>query len=173
MYCDIEMLQLDQTVHEVLLSNQVLFLSPPLEQARAEWIASFHHYISLLCTLPRITSSRFQVFADTSADGPKDYWDVLATLNADILCLPFAAIESKVAEAKAFVHQWLQYQALWDVSAADIFEKVGKDVGKWCQLLTDIKKARSAIDSVDEEKSFGPIVINHKQVSSNTNTVKT
>jgi dynein heavy chain 1 len=36
---------LDQTVYEILLSNQLLFLSPPLEQARVEWIAALHHYI--------------------------------------------------------------------------------------------------------------------------------
>jgi dynein heavy chain 1 len=39
---------LDHTVHEILLSNQILYLSPPLEQARQDWIATLHAYIDPL-----------------------------------------------------------------------------------------------------------------------------
>lgn len=155
---------LQQTVHEVVLSNQVLSLSPPLEQARADWIASLQHFTSIATALPRIISTRLKVFAQGN-DGPTDYTDLLTKINGSVFSAALYAIESKVKEAREYAHQWLQYQALWDASIADVTERLGKDVARWNQLLLEIKSARKTIDGVHEQRSFGPIVINHKQVS--------
>ena len=163
-----ELLDVGQTVHEILQVNQILHLSPPLEQARAAWISSFHQYLSITCSLPRIVSSRYQVFADT-IDGPKDYLTILSNIENDLLRLPYQVIESKLDEAKIYVQRWLQYQALWDVSVAVIAERVGRDIRKWQQLLLEIKTSRSTIESADEERAFGPIVINYRQVQNKVN----
>ena len=40
----------------------------------------------------------------------QDYSDVLQKMDAETLRGPFAAIESKLAQAKDYVEQWLQYQ---------------------------------------------------------------
>lgn len=160
--------RLDQTVHEILLANQILYLSPPLEQARAEWIQAFHQYLAIASTLPRLVKSRFQVFAEVD-NSVKDYSNVLYTIDSDTLSNAFIAIEQKLSLANNHVQQWLQYQALWDASFLVIAEKLGRNVTRWRQLLSEIKAARSTIDSVDDETCFGPVVINHRQVQHKVN----
>ena len=159
---------LDQTVHEVLLSNQILYLSPPLEQARREWIAAFHSHVAIITSLPRLISTRYQVFASSSSER-SDYADILRFLPTDVVRLPFAAIEEEIAAADSCVQQWLQYQALWDASVAVASDRLGNDISLWQQLLNEIRSARVTIDSAEEERSFGPIVVNHRQVQKRVN----
>lgn len=52
--------EIQPTIHEILLSNQILYLSPPIEMARSECISAFYSYTSIVATLPRIAGSRFQ-----------------------------------------------------------------------------------------------------------------
>ena len=163
-----EKLTLDPTLHEVLLSNQILFVAPPLEQARIDWIAAFHQHVSIVCTLPRISSSRFNVFAGATV-GPSDYSSTLLLIDQSVLAEPFIVMEQKLAQAKEYTEQWLQYQALWDASSSELAEKVGRDIRKWQQLLSEIKSARTTIDSNTEELSFGPIIVNHRQVQNKVN----
>jgi dynein heavy chain 1 len=163
-----EKLTLAPTLHEVLLSNQILFVTPPLEQARIDWVSAFHQHVSVVCTLPRISSSRFNVFAGAT-DGPSDYSSTLQMMDQIALREPFVIMEEKLAQAKAYTQQWLQYQALWDVSSVVLVEKMGIDISKWQQLLNEIKSARTTIDSATEEMSFGPIIVNHRQVQNKVN----
>ena len=163
-----ETLILSPTTHEVLLSNQMLFLAPPLEQARVEWVASFHHHLSVVCTLPRLSSSRFNVFAGATV-GPTDYSSTLQLFEPALLKNAFILMEEKLSLAEVYAQQWLQYQALWDASSAVLSERMGRDIVKWQQLLGEIKAARGGIDSTCEEASFGPIIINHRQVQSKVN----
>eukprot|EP01041_Mallomonas_annulata_P000303 gene303-544_t len=164
----VEYLEMDQTVHEVLLANQTLYIAPPLEQARSVWVASFHHHMSVSCTLPRITSTRYQVFAE-AVDGPKDYSNIISMVDPKDLRLPYTVVEDKVSQAKIYAQKWLQYQALWDVSVAVVADRVGRDISKWQQLLQELKASRSTIESADEEEIFGPIVINYRQVQNKVN----
>jgi dynein heavy chain 1 len=108
------------------------------------------------------------VFAGAT-DGPSDYSSTLQMMDQKALCEPFVIMEEKLAQAKAYTQQWLQYQALWDVSSAVLVEKMGRDISKWQQLLNEIKNARTTIDSATEEVSFGPIIVNHRQVQNKVN----
>lgn len=162
------LLPLDQTVYEILLSNQILYLSPPLDQARVEWISSFHQFIGIAASLSRIVSSRLHVFAKTST-GPKDFSDVLQQVDSTIMRSAFDAIEVRIQQAYEYVAQWLQYQTLWDASVSEIADRLGREIPKWCQLLSDIKASRATIETADDEKSFGPLVINHRQVQNKVN----
>lgn len=162
-------LELDQTVYELLLSNQVLYVSPPLEQARVEWISLLHQYLGIITNLPRLVTSRFNVFANASSDNLKDFSNLLSKIHPEILRKPLKIIEDKFSEARVYSNQWLQYQSLWDMTISNISDRLGKDISKWLQLLTEIRNARSTIDVTDDEKSFGPIVINHQQIHSKVN----
>lgn len=164
----VETIQLEQTVHEIVLSNQILFLTPTLEQARKYWMTDFHNYLAVVATLPRIVSTRFQVFAESQSDGG-NYGDLLFALEPKLLKQPFLVIEDKIQQAGLYVQQWLQYQALWDASFQVIADRIGNDINKWQQLLDEIKEARKTIETVEEEKLYGPIVINHKQVQNKIN----
>eukprot|EP01032_Pedospumella_encystans_P010301 gene10301-12053_t len=165
---DSKVLRLAPMVHEILLSNQILSVSPPLEQARIHWIQQLHEWVAVALTLPRIVTSRYQVFAEADSS-PKNFADILKTISAEVLQQPYLVIEEKIAQAKEYVVQWLQYQALWDASSAVVAERLDRDIPKWQQLLTEIKLARMSVDSTQEEKLFGPIVVNHRQVQSKIN----
>jgi dynein heavy chain 1, cytosolic len=156
---------LDQTVHEILLSNQLLYLSPPLEQARAEWITSFHQFIAMACTLPRIVSSQFNVFPGSALKAvSQDYSSILQTMSVDVLRKPYLVIEEKLSAAKSYVQQWLQYQVLWDVPVSAVTDRIGREIDSWQKLLLGVKAARATIESQKDETSFGPIVINFRKV---------
>lgn len=158
-----DMVSLPMTLHEVLISNQRIFVSPPLEESRVEFITNYHSHISVICTLPRIVSSRYEVFADAK-DGPNDYSSLLAGLPTDISHLPYLEIEQHMNTAKAFLKEWMQYQALWDLPLTALAESAGQDFAKWQRLLAEMKASRSTLDRADEETVFGAIVINHRQV---------
>ena len=161
-------LVMEHTVHEIVLSNQVLDVSPPLEHTRKYWITELHNHISVVGTLPRVMASRYQVFAEAET-GPGNYTNLLPTLDAKLLRQPYLVVEEKLNKARQYVQQWLQYQTLWDASSAVITDRLGRDVPKWQQLLSEIKAARSAVDSSVDEELFGPVVINHKQVQNKIN----
>lgn len=162
-------LTLGETLHEILLSNQILFLNPPLESSRAEWVASIHRHISVVSALPRLSGTRYNVFSQESENTQKDFSNVVFKLGPEILSRPFSVIEEKIHNAKLFVRQWLQYQALWDASAQVLVDKLGTHIGRWRQLLIEIKAARATIESSSEEMRFGPIVINYRQVQNKIN----
>lgn len=159
---------LDPVFHEIILSNQVLYVQPPLEQTRKYWILEFHQFLAMPCTLPRLTSNRFKVFG-SSTGKVATYEDILSTIDSEILRDAYLVIERKVTAGIKFANQWLQYQALWDASVSAVTESLAQDLTKWQLFLEDIRKARSSIDTAGEEKTFGPIVVNHRQVQNKIN----
>lgn len=76
----------------------------------------------------------------------------------------YTTIENKLNEVQSYVNIWLQYQALWDMEANTVYNKLGNDLVKWQQLLGEIKRARTTFDNSNTWKNFGPIVIDYGQV---------
>ena len=172
----IDTIYLDQTVHEILLSNQLLYLNPSLEVARTEWLNTFHHHIQIVSALPRIVSHRYDVFSasdsSTSLDAAassKFYTNIMYNIDGNVLSKAYFAIEDKLIQASNYSQLWLQYQALWDISVSFISDKLGSDIPQWRQLLSEVKDARNTIDTVSNEEIFGPIVINYSQVQNKIN----
>eukprot|EP01039_Chlorochromonas_danica_P002781 gene2781-3035_t len=159
---------LTPSYHELSVSNQLIYVQPTLETTMRYWIREYHEFIAVICTLPRIAAGRFQVFAEASK-AKADYSDLLERLDSDILLLPYSTVTKKVNAARAHILDWLQYQALWDASISTIAEHLGKNLDYWRQFLTDIKTARAAIDVEDDERAFGPIIINHRQAQNKIN----
>eukprot|EP01038_Epipyxis_sp_PR26KG_P004455 gene4455-6300_t len=163
-----KIVELESITHEILIANQILYLSPPIEYAKSHWISEFHKYIATACILPRIVPSRFKAFAEVEI-GPQDYSNILTMLDGNALKQPYLAIDKKVTEAKAYAQQWLQYQALWDASVVVIADRLGRNIPMWQQLLKEIKSARTTVDTEKDEMQFGQVVINHKQVQNKIN----
>lgn len=161
-------LQFEPTLHDVSLSNQVLFVEPPLEQTRKYWIFEYHQYLGVACSLPRLVAQRVQVFAESSRV-QEDYALIMNQLEVEVLKKPYLAIENKVSAAREYANQWLQYQTLWDASVTNITDMLEQDLKKWQKFLEDIKIARTTVDSEQDQKSFGPIVINNLQVQNKIN----
>ncbi|KAI0665821.1 dynein heavy chain [Trametes maxima] len=135
-------LTLAPTVHEIQIQNQVIFLDPPIEHARAVWVHQLHEWLGTVCHLRRIQSSRYEIGLQMQGHTVTDLtYTSLLTRFPDNMALekPFALIEQKVQSLKDY------------------------------QLLTEIKKARSTFDTSETQKSFGVCVIDYEQVRARVN----
>ncbi|KIY49803.1 hypothetical protein FISHEDRAFT_72429 [Fistulina hepatica ATCC 64428] len=160
-------------VHEVRIQNQVIFLDPPIEYARASWIKQLHDWLGVVCRLRRIQSSRYEIGLQMQSTLAleTDYTSLLTKFpDAHALQRPFSLIESKVQELTQYVSKWLQFQSLWDLEAESVFNRLGDSLANWQQLLTEIKRARGTFDTSETERSFGAVcVVDYEQVQARVN----
>ncbi|KAK3828336.1 MAG: dynein heavy chain [Benniella sp.] len=156
-------------VHEIRIKNQVMYLDPPVEQARASWYSQLHDWLSVVCTLNRIQSSRYEIGLVHEKVEDLTYSDLLTKIPDESLSRAYDVIEKKVTQVKEYVDIWLQYQSLWDLEVQATVHILGEDLAKWQQLLLEIKKARSTFDNSETEQSFGAAVIDYEQVQSKVN----
>ncbi|KAI8066635.1 dynein heavy chain [Gongronella butleri] len=158
-------------IHEIRIRNQVMYLDPPIEQARTSWWSQLHDWLAIICHLPRIQSSRYEGGLNVK-DNPlieKDYASLLTCLGDSSLEQAYQIIEAKIRQVADYVNIWLQYQSLWDLEASHVFAILEDDLNKWQQILLEIKKARSTFDNSETEQSFGPLVVDYEQVQSKVN----
>ncbi|KAF7760646.1 hypothetical protein Agabi119p4_10055 [Agaricus bisporus var. burnettii] len=158
-------------VHEIRIQNQVIFLDPPIEYARATWVKQLHDWLGIVCRLRRIQSSRYEIGLQMQKASAVElsYVSLLTRFTDDTLEKPFQLIENKVQQLKDYVAKWLQFQSLWDLEAEYVFNRLGDSLSHWQQLLIEIKKARSTFDTSETSKSFGVCVIDYDQVQSRVN----
>ncbi|KAL1922601.1 uncharacterized protein VTP21DRAFT_10140 [Calcarisporiella thermophila] len=160
-------------VHEIRIRNQVMYLDPPIEQARANWFSQLHDWLAVVCNLPRIQSSRYEIGLNVATPGVNgeltNYVNLLTSLPDGSLEGAYSIVENKVREVSEYVGIWLQYQSLWDLESSYVIKILGEDLAKWQQILLEIKKARATFDNSETEQSFGPIVVDYEQVQSKVN----
>ncbi|KAJ6620693.1 dynein heavy chain, N-terminal region 1-domain-containing protein [Mycena sp. CBHHK59/15] len=162
---------LKPVVHEIRIQNQVIFLDPPIEYARANWIRQLHDWLGVVCRLRRIQSSRYEIGLQMQGTSATEttYTSLLTHLPDTVLEGPFSLIELKVQQLKEYVGKWLQFQSLWDLEAEYVFSRLGDSLAHWQQLLTEIKKTRSTFDTSDTQKTFGVCIIDYEQVQAKVN----
>lgn len=148
-----------------------MFLDPPLEEARVNWIGQLHDWLGIITNLPRIQSSRYDEGLSHRKDSSinRTFLELIPKLPKGMLEKAYGIIETKLEEVQKYVNVWLQYQALWDMEANTVYSKLGNNLVKWQQLLGEIKKARTTFDNSDTQKIFGPIVIDYAQVQASVN----
>ncbi|KAJ2682626.1 dynein heavy chain, partial [Coemansia spiralis] len=56
-------------VHELRIRNQVMFLDPPLENARASWVQQLHSWLAAVCCQRRPQAARYEVAAGGGSGG--------------------------------------------------------------------------------------------------------
>ncbi|KAI0727592.1 dynein heavy chain, N-terminal region 1-domain-containing protein [Fomitopsis betulina] len=164
-------LSLKPIVHEIRIQNQVIFLDPPIEHARQNWVKQLHDWLGVVCRLRRIQSSRYEIGLQMQGHTTTEstYTSLLTHFTDATLERPFQLIEQKVQQLKEYVAKWLQFQSLWDLEAEYVFSRLGDSLANWQQLLTEIKKARSTFDTSETQKSFGVCVIDYEQVQARVN----
>ncbi|PWZ01334.1 cytoplasmic dynein heavy chain 1 [Testicularia cyperi] len=159
--------------HEVRIQNQVIFLDPPLEHARASWFRQLHEVLSVVCCLRRVQSSRYEIGLQMRSNSQRpteqDYTSLLTRFQDDSLERPFVLIEAKLAEVGSYVSKWLQFQSLWDLESEHVFARLGDSLANWQQLLAEIRRTRATFDNSDSQRSFGICVIDYDQVQSKVN----
>lgn len=162
-------------VHEIRIQNQVIFLDPPIEYARATWIKQLHDWLGVVCRLRRIQSSRYEIGLQmqnpsTITAAETTYTSLLTRFpDPAFLQKPFSLIELKVQHLTSYVAKWLQFQSLWDLEPDYVFARLGDSLAAWQQLLTEIKKARSTFDTSETQRNFGACVVDYEQVQARVN----
>ena len=158
----------EKFTYSIVLRNRVLQLEPPLENARIAWVDQLHTFTGIVCALPRLQSERYDNALSggrgAQADQPRTYGDVLTELPASVVSEPYRIIELGLAKASAYVHEWLQYQALWDMETSRLFAHLEADLPRWQQVLNEIKQARATFDNFESQRQFGVIVIEYARV---------
>jgi dynein heavy chain 1, cytosolic len=159
------------STHEVRIRNQVIYLDPPIEDARTNWYNQLHEWLAIVCGLPRLQSSRYDI--DLQVRGASTcestYSNLLTQIPGNSLEKAYEIIETKLKEVSEYVNIWFQFQSLWDLEANNVYAHLGDDLQKWQQILTEIKKSRTTFDNSDTSRSFGPIEIDYQQAQSKVN----
>lgn len=162
--------QLRILVHEISMRNQVISLEPPLEFARASWLSQLHDWLGIVCRLPIVMSSRYEMKVDiTTKDRGLPLFTYLPSRCMTDLSTVYQLIEGKLDEVATYVHKWLQFQSLWDLQSDYVYDLLGEDLAKWLQLLQEIRKTRSTFDTSESSHSFGTLNIDYEQVQMKVN----
>jgi dynein heavy chain 1 len=156
-------------VHEITMQNQVIYLDPPPEFARAEWISEFHNWLGVICHLPMIKASRYEMKMALEPTQRDVSFAYLPRLCMDSVCTVYSSIEQRIQEVGTYVDKWLQFQSLWDLQSEHVYDILGEDLNKWLQLLQEIRKSRSTFDTSDSSRSFGNVTIDYEQVQTKVN----
>ena len=153
------------TVHEIKLKDQILFLDPPLEEARAFWTTLFHRQLFTICGQNRIEATQYDVLKQYTK---RDYTNLLADIMNDIV-QAYKVLDEVLGQCEGYVKTWLGYQALWDTQASDVYNELGENIELWQQLLEEIKQNRITFDNSETEIHFGAVVIDYKAVQAKVN----
>ncbi|KAK8843995.1 hypothetical protein IAR55_006788 [Kwoniella newhampshirensis] len=164
-------IHIEPLVHEIRIRNQVIYLDPPIELARHEWLGKFEDVLCVVCNLHRIRSSRYEISLQVDEASVEDttYIGLLTTFADGTLDKPLNLIENKVQSVSAYVDKWLQFQSLWDLEAEYVYSRLGDSLADWGQLLLDIRQARTTFDTADTKKEFGVCIIDYANAQSKVN----
>lgn len=156
-------------VHELRILNNTLSLDPPKEAAIARWTRHFHDTIGMVLNLPRLQAMRFESLNTRSAakaGSEEKHQALLRMIDEKIVQDAYETINDMVQNMQTYVSGWLQYQALWEISNSIVLQRLGDDLGKWNAMLTEIKALSARFESSEQQKSFGPIVVDYRLVQS-------
>lgn len=156
-------------VHELAMRNQVIYVEPPLEHGRASWFLHLHGWLGIVCNLPKIKATRYQMTLTAAKNDDARFTD-LPMECTDVLGRVYVSMESKLQEISAYVDKWLQFQSLWDLQSEQVYEAIGEKLSNWLQLLQDIRKTRETFDTQQVSQSFGHVTIDYDQIQARVNT---
>lgn len=151
--------------HDTLLTSilQSMQLDPPVERGREHMIRDLQRHLGQATELPSLNPQRFalRLAAPLVERSKRNYKNLLTRMNKSVLESCYEAIDAKYDQLEKYTKNWLQYEALFDMSTEDILSRLGDDLGKWEQLLIEIKKGK--VDAGGTTKSFGPVQVDFAQ----------
>ncbi|XP_075239024.1 cytoplasmic dynein 1 heavy chain 1-like isoform X4 [Convolutriloba macropyga] len=156
-------------VHEIRIINQVMQLSPCIEECRFQLIQALNAWEAHVLELPRIQTQRFQV--GTEVQMVRRYTHLLDSMPNGYIHIveAYKAIEKVVTAVESYTQTWLNFQALWDLSIDHVCMRVGNNLDVWMTLLFEIKSKRTTFDTSETRKEFGPIAVDFGKVQSKVN----
>ncbi|CAB3253573.1 unnamed protein product [Arctia plantaginis] len=158
--------QIARVVYEVRITNQQMYLFPSLEEARFQLMRQMFAWQAIVTSQHRLQSTRYQVGVARAQTAT--YRNLLTKLpgGSSPVENAYDAIEQKISQVREYVHEWLRYQALWDLQPESLYGRLGEDITLWIKCLNDIKKSRTTFDTSDTHREYGPVVIDFARVQS-------
>ncbi|XP_033735277.1 cytoplasmic dynein 1 heavy chain 1-like isoform X2 [Pecten maximus] len=155
-------------VHELRITNQLIYVNPPIEEARVNIMQELFGWEAVITSLPRIRHSRYQVGLDVESESETTYRNVLTKLPSSQIILEdvYQAIEDTMKEFSGYVKVWLRYQSLWDLNPDVLYSRLGNKLKVWMATLEEIKASRKTFDTSDTQKEIGPIIVQYGKVQS-------
>ncbi|EAT84014.2 hypothetical protein SNOG_08846 [Parastagonospora nodorum SN15] len=154
---------------EITMRNQVIYLSPPVEYARASWLEQLQQWLAVICTLQKIKASRYEIRLEASDDASLNQFSDLPSRCTASLIEVYGAVEGKLRDISSYVDEWLQFQSLWDLQSEHVYDILGEDLSRWLQLLQEIRKTRATFDNSDISRRFGYVTVDYDQVQVKVN----
>mgnify|MGYP000671964977 CR=1 FL=1 len=131
--------------HKIILHSRQLQLDPPLQEARTEQHRSFNSLLATILDLERLQASRYDQAIDLGNTGGNasnavsgaqvildrrrnTYASLLQQMPVNALRTALHEVEVQLTRVSAYVDQWLQYQALWDMDPNAMFGRLTDDV---------------------------------------------
>lgn len=158
--------QVRTLVHEVRITNQVMYLSPSVEDSLTSLLEQLFAWQNIVLSQRRIQSTRYQVGLER-AETPT-YRSLLPVMEdgTNVMEKCYGCVEDIMRQVRAYVDEWLRYQALWDLQQDMLYNRLGDDIGLWMNTLVEIKKSRTTFDTTDVRKKIGPVIIDYGKVQS-------
>ena len=160
----------ESAVHEVSMQNQVIYLEPPSDFARAEWLSNCQDWMGIICRLPTIKASRYEMQLAQEGPAQSSSFAHLSSRCVQEIGSVHGVINDRITDINEYVDKWLQFQSLWDLQSDHVVDMVGEDLAGWLDLLQEIRKARTTFDTSKSSKSFGNVMIEYDQVQAKVNT---
>ncbi|KAF1990825.1 hypothetical protein K402DRAFT_460233 [Aulographum hederae CBS 113979] len=154
---------------EIVMRNQVIYLEPPIEFARAGWLEQLHSWLGIVCDLAKIKASRYEMRLDGGQASSESRFTELPSRCTDALSQVYGAVENKISEVQLYVDKWLQFQSLWDLRSEQVYDALGEDLSQWLQLLQELRKDRSTFDTTEVSRAFGYVTVDYEQVQVKVN----
>lgn len=158
--------QFPPTQIEIMMNNQTVFVDPPLNFVKASWVQQLEDWLDILCHLPQIRASRYQVTTDAGSAHSTPTFTDLPLRNVKSLLAAYTAIDGKVHQMTTYLEEWYTYQNLWDLRSDHLRDTLGDDLAQWHQLLQEVRHARSTFDTSEGRKTFGSVTFDYEQVQS-------
>lgn len=73
--------KMKRLVHEISIRNQVIYLDPPLEFARASWYNQLHQWLGIACNLKKLKASRYEMNINLAAGDSEMLFSDLVSLD--------------------------------------------------------------------------------------------
>lgn len=124
--------KIKQMLHELRITNQVMYLGPPIEDVRQSLMMELFSWESIIRSLPRISHARYQVGLDAGSEAETTYKNLLTKLpnGSEMLQNAYEAIEKLVKE----VDDYVKVMRCWDVKGYAY---------AFCLILCDLLCCRS------------------------------
>jgi dynein heavy chain 1 len=116
-----------------------------------------------------VEAQRYGRYRSQDSKRERTYNSLVKQMKNYSITEAYIELEKVLKAANGYFDIWKQYQALWDLQSAQIYDMLEDDVEKWTQLLNEIRQGRKTFDTSDDKKYFGAMVINYSGVKQEVN----